>query len=227
MCFTSITLNISTISIRIVSRAQFQQALYGRKFRSPLCWDDVGESVLLGPELVRESTKLVKLIRQRLQTAQSRQRSYADPKRRDHKFKEGDRVFLKVSPMKGVMRFGRRGKLAPRYVGPYEILKSVGPVAFELALPPDFPPVHPVFHTSLLRHYVHDPSHVLVPHTIQLTSDLAFEEQPLRIVDRQVKRLRNKDIPTVKVIWGHHSDKEATWEMEADMKAKYPHLFNT
>ena len=112
--------------------------------------------------------------------------------------------------MKCVMRFGRKGKLAPRYVGPFEILRSVGPVAFELALPPDFSQVHLVFYVSLLWHYVHDPMHVLVPHTIQLTSDLSFEEQPLRIVDRQVKRLRNKDIPTVKVIWGHHSDREAT-----------------
>ena len=128
--------------------------------------------------------------------------------------------------MKGVMRFGRKGKLAPRYVGPYEILRRVGPVAFELALPPDFPPVHPVFHVSLLRHYVHDPSHVLEPQTIQLASDLSFKEQPIQIVDRQVKRLRNKDIPTVKVIWGHHSSKEATWEAEADMKAQYPHLFS-
>ena len=128
--------------------------------------------------------------------------------------------------MKGVVRFGRKGKPAPRYVGPYEILRSVGPVAFELALPPDFPSVHPVFHVSLLRHYVPDPSHVLEPQPIQLTSNLTFEEQPMRIVDRQVKKLRNQSIPTVKVVWWHYSDAEATWEAEADMKVKYPHLFN-
>ena len=203
------------------------EALYGRKCRSPLCWSEVGESSLLGPELVQESSEVVKLIRERMLSAQSRQRSYADPKRRDHVFKVGDRVFLKVSPMKGVMRFGKKGKLAPRYVGPYEILRKVGSVAFELALPPDFPPVHPVFHVSLLRPYVYDPSHVLLPQSVQLASDLSFEEQPIQIVDRQVKRLRNKDIPTVKVIWGHHSEKDATWESEADMKAKYPHLFGT
>ena len=202
------------------------EALYGRKCRSPLCWSEVGERALLGPELIQESAEVVKLIRQRMQTAQSRQRSYADPKRRDHVFKVGDRVFLKVSPMKGVMRFGRKGKLAPRYVGPYEILRSVGPVAFELALPPDFPHVHPVFHVSLLRHYVFDPSHILEPQTIHLTADLSFEEQPLRIIDWQTKRLRNKDVHTVKVVWGYHSDKEATWEAEADMRARYPHLFS-
>ena len=129
--------------------------------------------------------------------------------------------------MKGILRFGKRGKLAPRFVGPYEILKKVGPVAFELALPPDFPPVHPVFHVSLMRPYVHDPSHVLGYQSIPLSANLTFEEQPVQIVDRQTKRLRNKDITSVKVIWGHHGEKDATWELEADMRAKYPHLFDS
>ena len=201
------------------------EALYGRKCRSPLCWSEVGEARLLGPELVQESSEVVKIIRERMLSAQSRQRSYANRKRREHVFKVGDQVFLKISPMKGVMRFGKRGKLAPRYVGPFEILRQMGPVAFELALPPDFPPVHPIFHVSLLRPYVYDPSHVLAPQQIQLSSDLTFEERPVRIVDRQVRRLRNKDIATVKVVWGHHSEKDATWETEADMKNKYPYLF--
>ena len=169
----------------------------------------------------------MKVIRDKLRTAQDRQRKYADPKRRELVILPGDHVFLRVSPLRGIFRFGKKRKLAPRYIGPFEVLRRVGAVAYEVALPPDFPPVHPVFHVSLLRHYVHDPSHILVPHTIQLTSDLTFEEQPLRIVDRQVKRLRNKDIPTVKVIWGHHSNREVTWETEADMKPKYPHLFNS
>ena len=100
--------------------------------------------------MVHETTEVVKLVRERLLAAQDRQRSYANPKRRDHVFKEGDQVFLKVSPMKGVLWFGKKGKLSSRFVGPYEILRRVGSVAFELALPPDFPPIHPVFHVSLL-----------------------------------------------------------------------------
>ena len=134
-------------------------------------------------------------------------------------------MFLKVSPMKGIVRFGRKGKLSPRYVGSYKILRKIGVVAFELALPPDFPSVHPVFHVSLLKLYVHDPSHVLEHPTLELDADLTYEEQPARIVDRMVKQLRNKSVPTVKVIWGRHSEKEATWESEADMRLKYPHLF--
>ena len=127
--------------------------------------------------------------------------------------------------MKGIVHFGQKGKLSPRYVGPYEILRKVGAVAFELALPPDFPPVHPVFHVSMLKMYVHDPSHVLEHPTLELDVDLTYEEQLVRIVDRLVKKLRNKSILTVKVIWGRHSKKEATWESVADMKIKYPHLF--
>ena len=133
-------------------------------------------------------------------TAQSKQCNYAYPKRKDHVFKVGDKIFLKASPMKGVMRFRKKGKLAPQYMGPYEILRKVRSVAFELALPPNFPPVHLVFHLSLLRHYMYDPSHILEPISIQLNSNFLFEEQPVRIIDRQVKRLKNKDIPTVKVI---------------------------
>ena len=109
------------------------EALFGKKCRSPLCWSDMGESKILGPYLVQKGIEMVKLIRERLRATQSRRRSYANPKRKDNVFRVGDRVFLKVSPMKGVMRFRKKGKLAPCYIGPYEILKEMGPVAFELA----------------------------------------------------------------------------------------------
>ena len=111
------------------------EALYGRPCRSPLCWTEIGERALLGPELVQETTNNVQLIRKRLETARSRQKSYADQHRRDVEFKVGEKVFLKVSPKRGVLRFGKRGKLAPRYIGPFPIIDRVGEVAYRLELP--------------------------------------------------------------------------------------------
>jgi hypothetical protein len=112
------------------------EALYGRKCRSPICWEEVGERKLLGPELVQMSTEKIKLIREWLKTAQSRQKSYADRRRRDLEFHIGDFVFLKVSPFSGVKRFEKKGKLSPRFVGPFEILEMIGTVAYRIALPP-------------------------------------------------------------------------------------------
>ena len=128
----------------------------------------------------------------------------ADPKRKDVSFFVGDLMFLKVSPIKGVMRFGKKGKLAPRYIGPFEILSRVGEVAYKLVLPPELSRIHPVFHMSILRKYISDPSHVLQPQTVELSEDLMYEENPVVIVDRQVCQLRTKDIPMVKVLWSNH-----------------------
>ena len=201
------------------------EALYGRRCRSPLCWDDVGERKLLGPELIQQTVDKVHLIRERLRTAQSRQKSYADVRRRKLEFQVGDHVFLRVSPTKDVMRFGVRGKLSPRYIGPFEILSRVGEVAYSLALPPILSGVHNVFHISMLRKYVSDPSHVIAYEPIQLRKDLSYEEHPVRIVDRKDQILRRRTIPYVKVQWNNHSEREATWELEGEMKTKYPQLF--
>ncbi|RVW18432.1 Transposon Ty3-G Gag-Pol polyprotein [Vitis vinifera] len=143
------------------------EALYGRKCRSPICWNDVGERKLLGPELVQLTVEKVALIKERLKATQSRHKSYADHRRRDLEFEVGDHVFLKVSPMKSVMRFGRKGKLSPRYVGPFEILERVGTLAYKVALPPSLSKVHNVFHVSTLRKYIYDPSHVVELEPIQ------------------------------------------------------------
>ena len=121
----------------------------------------MGERRVLGPELVQQTQEKVDLIRQRLVVAQDRQRKYADQDRRDTKFTTGDLVLLKVSPWKGVMRFGKKGKLSPRFIGPFEILKRVGKVAYELALPPNLQHIHNVFHVSMLRKYHPDVSHVI------------------------------------------------------------------
>jgi hypothetical protein len=133
-------------------------------------------------------------------------------------------VFLKVSLTKGVFRFGKKCKLSPRFIGPYEILERVGAVAYRLALPPNLSAIHPVFHVSMLRKYMSDPSHVLEVHPIELRDDMVYEVQPEVIVDRQVRKLRSKDIALVKVKWKGPSHEEATWELEDKMREEYPHL---
>ena len=129
--------------------------------------------------------------------------------------------------MKGVMRFGKKGKLSPRYVGPFEILERVGDKAYRVALPPSLSTVHNVFHVSMLRKYISNPSHVLSYEPLELTHDLAYEEKPVQILDQKKKELRTKKIRLVKVLWRNHSVEEATWEREEEMQSKYSELFGT
>ncbi|GJR35802.1 putative reverse transcriptase domain-containing protein [Tanacetum coccineum] len=133
------------------------EALYGQKCRSPVIWTEVGESQLIGPEIVQETTEKIFQIKERLKTARSRQKSYADKRRKPLEFEVGDRVLLKVSPWKGVVRFGKKGKLAPRYVGPFEIIERVGPVAYQLKLPQELSCVHNTFHVSNLKKCLAEP----------------------------------------------------------------------
>ncbi|KAL0539433.1 hypothetical protein IC582_023645 [Cucumis melo] len=137
------------------------KALYGRCCTSLVCWGEIGEQRLLGPKLVQTTNAAIQKIRARMLTAQSRQKSYADVRCKDLEFYVGDMVFLKVAPMKGVLRFEKKGKLSPRFVGPFEILERIGPVAYYLAFPPSFSTVHDVFHVSMLRKYIADPTHVV------------------------------------------------------------------
>ena len=201
------------------------EALYGRKCRSPVCWDDSMETLILGPEMVQEMVEQVKVIRERMKAAQDRQKSYADLKRRSIEFEVGDKVLLRVSPMRGVMRFGKKGKLSPKFIGPYEILARVGEVAYRLALPQALERVHNVFHVSQLRKYVSDPTHIIVPETVELDETLTYEEDPIEILDRKVRKTRRGQTVIVKVLWNNHNVEEATWEAEEAMKAKYPQLF--
>ena len=138
----------------------------------------------------------------------------------------GDKVFLKVSPWKKVMRFGKKGKLSPRFIGPYEILERVGPVAYRLALPPELSKIHNVFHVSMLRRYRSDPTHIIQAEKIELQPDLSYEEEPVAILAHEVKELRNKRVPLVKVLWRNHSTEEATWKSEEVMRHQYPQLFS-
>ncbi|XP_031099729.1 uncharacterized protein LOC116003930 [Ipomoea triloba] len=161
-----------------------------RKCRSPLCWEDLVNPVILGPEYLQDMTEKVKLIQERMKAAQDRQKSYADLRRQSVEFQEGDKVLLKISPTKGIMRFGKKGKLSPRYIGPYEVLERIGILAYRLALPAVLDRVHNVFHVSQLRKYVHDASHVLQPEVVTLDENLSYEEKPVKILDTKTRDTR-------------------------------------
>ncbi|GJS25204.1 reverse transcriptase domain-containing protein [Tanacetum coccineum] len=201
------------------------EALYGRKCRSPVLWAEIGDSGLIGPELVQETTDKVVVIRDRLKAARDRQKSYADNRRKPLEFQVGDHVMLKVSPWKGVVRFGKKGKLAPRFVGPFEILERIGPVAYRLRLPEELSSVHDTFHVSNLKKCLADANLHVPLDEIKVDKTLRFVEEPLEIMDREVKTLKRSKIPIVKVRWNSKRGPEFTWEREDHMKAKYPQLF--
>jgi hypothetical protein len=202
------------------------EALYGRKCRTPLSWAEAGEKYIQGTDLIKESTEKVAEIRKKLLKAQDRQKKWADRRRRPLEFEVGDKVFLKVSPFRGIIRFGKRGKLQPRFVGPFEVLERVGLLAYRLALPADMEKIHNVFHVSVLRKYIEDPSHVLKDPGIRIEEDLTFQEQPIRITDYSEKVLRGKLVKLVKVLWRSNRFEEETWETEDKMRELYPSLFS-
>ncbi|GJV12650.1 hypothetical protein Tco_1354191 [Tanacetum coccineum] len=161
------------------------EALYGRKCRSPVCWAEVGEAQLTGPEIIHETTEKIFKIRDRMQAARDRQKSYADKRRRSLEFEVGDKVMLKVAPWKGVMRFGKRGKLNPRYIGPFRIIERIGPVAYRLELPQELSRLHNVFHICNLKKCLSDDTLVIPLEEIQLDDKLNFVEEPVEIMDRE------------------------------------------
>jgi hypothetical protein len=196
------------------------EALYGRKCRIPLCWSEVGDKSILGPEIIQETTLKIKSIQEKMRTTQSRQKSYADKTRRPLEFEEGDHVFPKVTPKLGLRGVFKTKKLCPMFVGPFQILKRVGQVSYQLALPPAMSGLHDIFHVSQLKKYVPDPFQPIELDSIELKTDLTFQPEPKRIV-----KLRGK-VPIVKVVWKGSPDGEATWELEAEMVNQYPHLFS-
>ncbi|GJX93984.1 putative reverse transcriptase domain-containing protein [Tanacetum coccineum] len=202
------------------------EALYGRKCRSPIMWAEVGEGQLIGPELVQETTEKISQIKDRLKAARDRQKSYADKRRKPLEFSVGDYVLLKVSPWKGVVRFGKKGKLAPRFVGPFEIIEKVGPVAYRLDLPEELNGVHDTFHVSNLKKCLADPTLQVPLDEIRVDAKLNFVEEPVEILEREFKKLKRSRIAIVKVRWNSKRGPEFTWEREDQMKLKYPHLFS-
>ncbi|KAK8651488.1 hypothetical protein V6N13_141089 [Hibiscus sabdariffa] len=213
-------------SYRASIRMAPYEALYGRKCRTPVCWTELYDRKILGPELIQETENTVRLIRDRLKQAFDRQKSYADRRRKDIEFAVGDHVFLKVSPWKKVLRFGRKGKLSPRFIGPYRILERVGTVAYRLELPPQLSRIHNFFHVSMLRQYRPDPSYIVQVQDVELRPDLSYDEEPVQILDQDERILRNRRIPMVKVQWSNRSPSEATWETEESMREQFPHLFD-
>ncbi|WMV50203.1 hypothetical protein MTR67_043588 [Solanum verrucosum] len=178
-----------------IGKAPFE-ALYGKRCSSPIDWFEVGEIALMGPESVYEAIK-----------------------RRDLGFEMNDWVYFKISPIKGVMRFGKKGKLSPPYVGPYKILQRIGKVAYELDLPKEFTAVHPVFHVSMLKKCIGDPTSIIHLEGLGVDASLSYEEVPVENLDRQIKWVRNKEIDSMKVLCRNNLVEGATWEFEVDMKS--------
>ncbi|GJT65116.1 putative reverse transcriptase domain-containing protein [Tanacetum coccineum] len=202
------------------------EALYGRKCRSPIIWAEVREGYLIGLELVQETTEKISQIKDRLKAVRDHQKSYADRTRKPLEFSVGDYVLLKVSPWKGVVRFGKKGKLAPRFVGPFEIIEKVGLVAYRLDLPEELDGVHDTFHVSNLKKCLADPTLQVPLDEIRVEEKLNFVEEPIEIMEREFKKLKRNRISIVKVRWNSKRGPEFTWEREDQMKLKYPHLFS-
>ncbi|GKB23147.1 putative reverse transcriptase domain-containing protein [Tanacetum coccineum] len=175
------------------------EALYGRKCRSPVLWAEIGESSLIGPELVQETTDKVVLIKEKLKAARDRQKSYADNRRKPLEFKSGDHVLLKVSPWKGVIRFRTKGKLTPRYVGPFEILERIGRVAYRLRFSKEFSSVHDTLHVSNLKKCLTDANLHVPLDEIKINKTFHFVEEPVEITDHEVRSLKRSNISLVKV----------------------------
>jgi hypothetical protein len=204
-----------------IEMAPFED-LYGRMCTTPLLWSGVGEGSLFRPDIIKDAEEKVRLIRDRLKIAQSRQKSYADSKRREVTYKVGDRAYLRVSPLRGVKRFGVKGKLAPRFVGPFKILARKGEDAYQLELPESLSAVHNVFHVSQLKkchpEMAKTPLRDTIPlEEVQLESDLTYEEKPIKILETAERVTCTKTIKFCKVQWNYHTEEEATWEQEDDL----------
>ena len=193
---------------------------YSTMLRSEVC-----ERVLVGLEIVEETTQNNQVIKANLKAAQDRQKSIADRHSTNIVYKVSDWVFLKLSPMKGFVRFEKKGKLSLRYIGSYQIVERVGEVAYRLSLSLELARVHNVFHMSMLRRYICDPPHVIPPQPLEINPDLTYDEVLVTILNLKDKVRRNKSVLMVKVLWRNHSVEEATWETEERMRDMYPRLF--
>jgi hypothetical protein len=186
-------------------------------------WSEVGEHALVGPALIKEAEERVADIREKMKATQSRQNSYADKKRREASFNPGDFAYLKVSPIRGTRRFQVHEKLAPRYIGPYKVLKRAGAIAYRLELPEEMSDIHPVFRISQLRRCLKVLEEKQVPvETIALQPDLRYQEVPVKILDTLVERTRTSKVRVCRVQWSRHGVEEATWEREDALKKEFP-----
>jgi hypothetical protein len=200
--------------------------LYGRRCQTPLFWNETGEQKVFGPDILEEVEKQVRMVKENLHVAQSRQKSYADHRRRELSFDVGDFVYLKVSPMRGLRRFKVRGKLAPRFIGLFKIVEKRGEVAYQLELPPQLSDVHNVVHVSQLKKCLCVPEEQIPMEDLDAKEDLSYQEYPIRILEISERVTRNKKIKMCKVQWSHHIEDEATWEREEELKAEFPSFFS-
>jgi hypothetical protein len=185
----------------------------------------MGEWRVFRPDILEEAKKQVHMVRENLRVVQSRQKSYADHRRRELSFEVEDFVYLKVSPMRGLRRFKARGKLAPRFIGPFRILEKRGEVAYQLELPPQLSDVHDMFHVSQLKKCLRVPEKQILMEDLDAKENLSYQAHPVRILETSERVTRNKRIKMCKVQWSHHTEEEATWEREQELKAKFPSFF--
>jgi hypothetical protein len=176
--------------------------------------------------VLEEAEKQVRMVRENLRVAQSRQKSYADHRKRELSFEVGDFVYLKVSPMRGLRRFKVRGKLAPRFIGTFMILEKGGEVAYQLELPPRLSDVHDVFYVSQLKKCLRVPEEQIPMEDLDGKEDLSYQEHPVRILETSERVMRNKRIKMCKVQWSHHTEEEATWKREEELKAEFSSFFS-
>jgi hypothetical protein len=190
--------------------------VYGRRCRTPLNWSEAGERTLFGPELVKEAEERVQMIRENLKMAQMRQKSYHDKGTAPRHFEVGDYVYLKVSPTKGV-------QLAPRYIGPYEVIEVCGPVAYRIQLPERFSAVHNVFHVTQLKKGMPVPENEIITEAnAWIEQNFSLVEHPLKVLDQKERKTRRQTMRMYKIQWSHHTEEEATWETEEYLNTKYP-----
>nr|GEZ03985.1 putative reverse transcriptase domain-containing protein [Tanacetum cinerariifolium] len=190
------------------------EPLYGRKCRSPVCWAEVREAQFTGPEIIHETMKSIIQIKNCTQVARDQKKSYAEKRRRPFEFEVEDKVLLKVAPWKCVIRFGKHKKLNSHYIGPFRIIERIGPMAYHLELPPELSRVHNVFHVYILKKCLSDEALIIPLMEIQLDDKLNFMEEPIEIMDREVKKIKQSRIPIVKVCWSARRGPEFTWERE-------------
>jgi hypothetical protein len=186
----------------------------------------MGERKVFGPDILEEAEKQVRMVRENLRVTQSRQKSYADHRRRELSFEVGDFVYLKVSPMRGLHYFKVRGKLAPRFDGPFKILENRGEVAYQLELPPQLSDVRDVFHVSQQKKCLRVTEEQIPMEDLDAKEDLSYQEHPVRILETSERVTRNKRIKMCKVRWSHHTEEEATSDREEELKAEFPSFFS-
>jgi hypothetical protein len=200
--------------------------LYGLRCRTLLFWNETGDRKVFGPDILEEAEKQVRMVKENLCVAQSRQKSYVDYRRRALSFEVGDFVYHKVSPMRGLRHCKVRGKHTPRFIGPFKILEKRGEVAYQLELSPQLSDVHDDFHVSQLKKCLRVPKEQIPMEDLDAKEDLSYQEHTIRILETSERVTRSKKIKMCKVQWSHHTEDKAPWERQEELKAEFPSFFS-